>query len=104
VARTMAFAVLSFCELVHVYSVRSSRYSVFSSAVGPNKYLLGANLLSALCMLAVLVVPPLETVFSTVNMSLAQWGIVAALSVTPLAVVEVMKALHLNGVKREKTA
>ncbi len=97
VARTMAFCVLAFSQLVHAYSVRSARYSAFSRAVGQNKYLLGAIALSALSMMLVLLVPPLETVFETVDMTLRQWGIVAALSFTPLLVVELVKALHLNG-------
>ncbi len=97
IARTMAFCVLAFSQLVHAFSVRSSRYSAFSRAVGHNKYLLYAIAASAVCMLAVLVIPPLEAIFETVDMTLTQWGIVAGLSFVPLAIVEFMKALHLNG-------
>ncbi len=96
VARTMAFCVLAFSQFVHAYSVRSSRHSAFSRTMGGNKYLAGAILVSALLMLLVLT-PPLATVFETVNMNLTQWGVVALLSVAPLLIVEIIKALKLNG-------
>lgn len=101
VGRTMAFCVLAFSQLLHAYSVRSARHSAFSKAVGPNKYLVGATLLSTLCMLLVLVVPPLERVFSLVDLSLQQWLTVAGLSFAQLLIVELFKLLHLNGANHD---
>ena len=48
---------------------------------------------AGLCMqLAVLCLPPLQTVFSTVPMDAPQWGAVLALAAAPVAVCELVKA------------
>lgn len=100
-ARTMAFCMLAFSQFVHVYSVRSSRHSAFGRAIGGNKYLLGAVLISAALMVLVLL-PPLNVVFETVGLNGMQWAIVAGLSVSPLLIVEAFKALNLNGADSDR--
>lgn len=101
VARTMAFAVLAFSQLVHAYNVRSARYSALTGAVGHNKYLVGATLISMTLMLVVLLIPGLEIIFETVPLSLTQWLSVIGLSLLPIVIVELFKALNLNGAKHE---
>ena len=96
VARTMAFCTLSFGQLVHVYNVRSTHYSAFSNKIGPNRYLIGATLISFALMFLVLLIPPLEAIFSLVNLNLTQWLYVAAFSVAPIVIVELAKLINLN--------
>ena len=96
VARTMAFCTLSFGQLVHVYNVRSTHYSAFSNKIGPNKYLIGATLISFAMMFLVLLIPPIEAIFSLVDLSLTQWLYVAAFSVAPIVIVEIAKLINLN--------
>jgi len=96
VARTMAFSVLAFSQLVHAFNVRNHRLSVFVDHPLRNLKLVGACLGSALLMVIVLNVPFLEGLFKLAQLSLAQAGIVAGLSLVPLVVVELFKLLKIN--------
>ena len=49
--------------------------------------------------LAVLLLPPLQAVFSTVSMTSLQWMTVLALALTPVAVCEITKTLG-RGVRK----
>ena len=53
-----------------------------------------AFLIGLAMQLAVLLVPPLQTVFSTVSLSPRAWGVVAGLAVTPVVVCEAAKAFR----------
>lgn len=103
-ARTMAFLVLGFSQLVHVFNVRSNRLSVFSSLKAPNYYLFIATAFSALLMAAVVAVPPLKGAFRLVDLTASQWALVFLLSVLPLAVVETVKRLGLNASQEEQVS
>ena len=92
VANTMAFATLTLCQLFHAFDVRSERSSLFHIGVFSNPAMNKA-FAAGLCMqLAVLCLPPLQTVFSTVPMDAPQWGAVLALAAAPVAVCELVKA------------
>ncbi|MDR1464595.1 MAG: calcium-translocating P-type ATPase, PMCA-type [Oscillospiraceae bacterium] len=88
--RTMAFCVLSFVEIAHANNMRSPRSLL---AIGPfsNPRMNFANLLCVGLQLAVVSIPPLAVVFGAVPLSALQWLTVAALSLMPLAVMEVEK-------------
>ena len=89
----MAFAVLALSQLVHAFSVRSS-HSLFRIGFHTNKYMLGAFAVSSALMLAVLLIPPLQTIFGIAHLTGAAWGVVAGLSVVPLAVMEIVKGIQ----------
>lgn len=112
VANTMAFATLTLCQLFHAYDVRSEYDSILHIGIFRNRAMNKAFLAGMLMQLAVLCVPPLQAVFSTVPMDGAQWLTVLGLAVTPVAVCELGKAAHRSrggrgrnrAPKREKTA
>lgn len=92
VANTMAFATLTLCQLFHAFDVRSEYHSLFHIGVFSNKAMNRAFVLGVLMQLAVLCVPPLQAVFSTVSMNAQQWLAVLALATAPLVVCEITKA------------
>lgn len=92
VGRTMAFAVLSFSQLVHAFNVRSS-HSVFSIGLTSNRKMIGAFLIGLVMQISVITVPVLAGIFKTAALTVLQWGIVAVLSFIPLAAVELEKTL-----------
>ena len=99
VGRTMAFAVLSFSQVVHTHNMRSQE-SVFKVGVMGNVRLLWATLICICLQAAVIVIPPVSAVFKTTPLSGKQWLIVGALSVVPLFVVEIEKKLGLRKNKK----
>jgi Ca2+-transporting ATPase len=82
------------CQLFHAFDVRSERASLFHIGVFSNKAMNKAFLVGMTMQLAVLCVPPLQAVFSTVSMSAAEWAVVFGLAVTPLVVCELVKAVR----------
>ena len=90
-ANTMAFATLTLCQLFHAYDVRSESRSLFHIGVLSNAAMNRAFLVGLAMQLAVLVLPPLQRVFQTVNLSWQEWAVVLALAVTPVVVCEIEK-------------
>ena len=89
----MAFAVLAMGQLIHAFNVRSSR-SLFSVGLRSNKAMLGAFGCSLLLLLAVLLIPGVQGVFSLSPMGGAAWGVVAGLSFAPFLIVEAVKLMR----------
>ena len=90
VAQTMTFAVLAFCQITHVFNVRSVDRSAFSGMF-KNKYLWGAILIVMALMFSVIEIPALKTIFHVDSLNTTQWLWVAALSLAPLAIMELVK-------------
>lgn len=99
--RTMAFAVLGFSQLFHVRNLHSNKMSSFKTSILSNKALLAAIFASSLLMLAVMLIPAVMNVFGLVTMDSMHWVYVLALSIVPIVVVELVKALRLNHTKDE---
>lgn len=91
-AQTMTFAVLGLTQITHVFNVRSSHESAFKGLFS-NKLLLGAIAIVLFLMLIVLEVPALHEIFHLTKLNGTQWAWVAGLSIAPLPIVEVVKAL-----------
>lgn len=89
---TMAFATLALGQLVHAFNVRS-RHSLFRVGFHTNRYMLWAFLCSLALLLAALLIPGVQGIFSVVAMDATAWGAVAGLSVAPLLLVELAKLL-----------
>lgn len=90
--QTMTFAVLAFSQIAHVLNVRSPLRSAFENMF-KNRLLLGALAIVLMLMLLVLNLPALHTVFRLAPLHATQWLWVAALSLTPLPLVEIVKAV-----------
>ncbi|HOL00932.1 MAG TPA: HAD-IC family P-type ATPase, partial [Paludibacteraceae bacterium] len=99
--QTMAFAVLGFAELIHVRNLHSNKISCFKTSLFANKALIGAIVLSAAFMVLILLIPPLMNIFGIVAMDKIHWIYVLLLSLTPIAVVELMKLFKINSSKDE---
>ena len=90
VGRTMAFAVLSLSQLVHSFNMRSAK-PVLGRGMLKNRWLNLSFLVCTALMVGVIVFPPAAALFGTAALTLPQWGIVAALSLMPLALCEIEK-------------
>ena len=100
VAQTMAFTVLAFSELVHVFNIRDNKKSAFTNMFN-NRTLLLAILVSSALMLVVLFVPFLREIFGLVILPKAQLFETICLIIAPLVIVEIFKLLKINSFKDE---
>ena len=101
VGQTMAFMVLAFSELVHVFSIRDNKNSIFKTGILGNKTLILAVLASAFLMGIILVVPALRNVFSIPVLPMGNLLEVIGLVLAPLVIVEIMKLAKVNTAKDE---
>ena len=93
IAMTMTFMVLALSQLVHAINQRSNTDSVFRPGQGHNKQLYFA-MAASLCIVALVsFVPGLMDFFSLVYLEGYQYLIVIALSLFPLAAVELSKLI-----------
>ncbi|ACL70941.1 calcium-transporting P-type ATPase, PMR1-type [Halothermothrix orenii] len=99
VGQTMAFATLSFSQLIQALNARSREYSLFRLGILTNKYLILAIMISGLLQLGVMFIPFLQAAFKVIPLTGTQWLIVLLASLTPLPYVEILKAL---GITREE--
>jgi Ca2+-transporting ATPase len=90
-ARTAAFVVLACSQLFHAFNCRSQTESLFKLGVFTNSKLLLATGISFVLQMAVVYIPPLQTVFKTEPLSLFDWVMVVGLSSMPLWAMEVFK-------------
>ncbi len=90
-AETMAFATLSFSELLRAFTARSERYPILKIGLFSNRSMNLAFLTSALLLLAVIYVPGLNTVFNAVPLGWAQWRWMLPLLALPAIAAELTK-------------
>ena len=95
-AQTMAFATLALSQVVHSFSVRSVTRSVLIDPPWRNRMLVLAALFSTVVIVACIAIPGLADVLGFVTLDAGQWLTVIGLSVAPLVVVEIVKALGWN--------
>ena len=93
VANTMAFSTLTLSQLFHAFNVRSEDRSIFAQGVLSNPAMNRAFLAGLVLQLSVLLIPPLQGVFSVVPMDFAQWLTVLVLAAAPVPICECAKAL-----------
>ncbi len=92
IGRTMAFAVLSFSQLVHSFNVRSDGPVLFSG-LAKNRFLRLSFFICAGMMLLVLLFPPMAALFETASMPGSAWLVTAGLSLAPLPLCELQKRI-----------
>ena len=97
IGQAMAFIVLAFSELVHIFNIRNPKHSLFKTGIGGNKYLFGAVLIDSFLMFIVLFVPFLRNMFGIPVIPMNNIWECVALIFAPILVVEIMKLLRLNG-------
>ena len=97
IGQAMAFIVLSFAELVHVFNVRNNQKSVFKTSVTNNSKLLLAVGVSAMLVIAILIIPVLRQIFSIPVLPTNNIIEVILLVIAPIIIVEIFKILKING-------
>ena len=92
--QTLAFMVLALSQVVQAFNMRSF-HSIFRIGVFTNRKLNGAALVSLALMALVLFIPPIAGAFGLVALSPVLYLIGLGLSLAPLIVMEIAKALEL---------
>ena len=101
IAQTMAFTVLAFSQLVHVFNIRDNKLSIFKTGIFDNKKLILATIASTIMMFVILLVPSLRNVFSIVELPIENVLEVILLVFSPVLIVEIFKLLKINTSKDE---
>jgi Ca2+-transporting ATPase len=89
--QTLVFTTLCFMQLGHVLAIRSERTSLLTQGLLSNAPLAGAVALTVALQLAVVYVPALNGVFTTVPLTASQLAGAVGAGIAILAVVEVEK-------------
>jgi len=79
-ARTMTLITMAMFQWFNAWNCRSERLSILQSGLFTNKWLLGAMGLVLGLQLFILHVPFMQYIFKTVPLSLADWGIILAVT------------------------
>ena len=87
VGRTMAFLILGWTSVLHIFTVRS-RVSVFRRSLFDNPQLALSALLMFLVLAAIALIPGLNTVLGFIQMSVWHWLIALGLALLPTLVAE----------------
>ena len=99
IGQTMAFIVLSFAELVHIFNVRDNKNSILKGGLFNNSKLLWAAAASAGFMFIILFIPALREVFSIPALPAGNILEMILLVLTPIFVVELFKLFKINTIK-----
>ena len=95
IATTMSFLTICLMQILHALNCKTSR-SIFSINIFENKTFNISFILLLLLILAVGLIPGLQTVFSIVSLSSIQWLIVILCSIAIIPLVELGKHLLYN--------
>lgn len=94
VGQTVAFLVLAYSSILHVFNVRSSK-SIFKVPLSSNKSLFEMAVLAIIITTAVALFPVTQDLFNLVHISLNHWLLAIVLSIVPVFVNEMIK-FHKN--------
>lgn len=100
---TYAFGTLCLARLFHGFNCKSDHPVLFTKKFFNNKWLLGAFMLGAALITAVLTVPGLETVFKVETLNLVQLGTVYLYAFAALPIIQLIKWVR-NRMARTKSA
>ena len=89
--QTMVFSTLTLSEMGYVMAIRSRRDSLFTIGLFSNRALAGAVVLTTLLQLAVIYLPPLQSIFDTMALPLSELLICLVLATSLFWVVEIQK-------------
>jgi Ca2+-transporting ATPase len=90
-ARTVAFCVMSYSQLLFAISCRSDRRTLWELGLFSNPHLLVAILFSGLLQLAVVTLPVAQPVFETYASLTHEWLLIVGLSLVPVTIIEITK-------------
>ena len=98
IGQAMAFTVLAFSELVHVFNVRNNKKSIFKTGIFQNSKLILAILASAALMFVILFIPALREIFGLPILPMQNVIEVIGLVFAPVVIVELFKLLKINDI------
>lgn len=101
VGQTVAFLILAYSSILHVFNVRSSQ-SIFKVNLATNKALVEMALLALAITTVVALLPFTQELFGLVHISLNHWFLVGILSIVPIAVNELIKFHRLPEAEEEE--
>ncbi|MEK9132181.1 MAG: cation-translocating P-type ATPase C-terminal domain-containing protein, partial [Patescibacteria group bacterium] len=91
---TMAFVTLTLLQMAHAFNSRSSEVSIFRIKFFENMYLIAAVLASTLATVAVVQIPFFHKYLKTTSLTLKEWLVILALSISVIAFEEIRKILN----------
>jgi Ca2+-transporting ATPase len=92
--RTMTFLVLSMAELLVGYTIHAGDELIIRAGAFSNKYLNMSIVIGILVQVLTVMVPGLRTILRTASLGFEQWIIVIILSLIPVSVNEIYKAIN----------
>ena len=99
-ATTMSFMTLALAQVFHAFNARSQRRSAFTSRLFTNGWLWAAVAICLILQAAAVYLPLLQKVLHTVPPTASDWGVIAACSLMPVAVVEFVKLTQRVAVRK----
>ncbi len=103
-ATTMAFMTLALAQVFHAFNARSQKRSAFTSRLFTNGWLWAAVGICLILQAAAVYVPLLQKVLHTVPPTLSDWGVIAACSLMPVVVVELVKVIQRVAIRKPGTS
>ncbi|MCL2484532.1 MAG: cation-translocating P-type ATPase [Endomicrobia bacterium] len=91
IGKTMAFLVIGFCAIIHVFNVRSIKKSIFKLGWMSNPSLFWSAIITFGILFAVALIKPVAEMFYLTQISFTHWVIVIVLSTVPLIAAEIEK-------------
>jgi Ca2+-transporting ATPase len=91
-ARTMTFTTLVLVQLLHAFSCRHERYSLFQIGILTNRALVAAVLLSALLQAGILLSLWGQAIFKVVALGANEWWLMVGFGGVPFVAMELWKA------------
>jgi Ca2+-transporting ATPase len=82
--------------MFNVFNMRSQQHSIFSRDLFNNRWLWIAVVVSLLLHAAVVYLPPLQSAFDTVPLTLFDWLLAAGVASSVVVVMEVVKLVITN--------
>jgi len=92
-ARTITFCTIVAFEWFRAFNARSGRYTIFRLGVFRNRWLLMSTAFAISLQLLVIYAPFMQAAFSTVPLTLEQWGIALLAGISLFIIEETRKAL-----------
>lgn len=97
--RTATFCTLAFAQLFFSIGCRSPRRTMPELGLFSNPYLLVAIIASVLLQIATVTVPGVRQVFGADGMPTWNWGLIFALALAPVTIIEITKLLRGSRLK-----
>ncbi|HSC27430.1 MAG TPA: cation-translocating P-type ATPase [Vicinamibacterales bacterium] len=90
-ARGVAFSILVLSQLAHALNSRHERESLLTLGPFGNRLLVAACGAAAAIQVAIMAVPPVQSIFGVAPLSFGQWGLAIGLGLLPIAGMELEK-------------